>query len=108
VGHTAGLDAVQKRKFLSLPGLELRPLGRPTRSQSLYRPPYLDTSSAALIFLKTPHLDEFRKVNSIFSFNAVCCLDCGLRSEASMLYIKELNVNKKVRNRKKECEFAKN
>jgi hypothetical protein len=26
-----------KRKFLSLPGLELRPFGRPARSQSVYR-----------------------------------------------------------------------
>jgi hypothetical protein len=29
-----GLDNVEKRKFLPLPGLELRPLGRPVRSQS--------------------------------------------------------------------------
>jgi hypothetical protein len=28
----AGLDDLEKRKFLTLPGLELRPLGRPTRS----------------------------------------------------------------------------
>jgi hypothetical protein len=32
-----GLDHVEKRKFLSLPELELRPLGRPARRQSLYR-----------------------------------------------------------------------
>jgi hypothetical protein len=32
-----GLDDVEKRKFLTLPGLELRPLGRPARSQSIYR-----------------------------------------------------------------------
>jgi hypothetical protein len=30
-----GLDDVEKRKFLTLPGLELRPLGRLTCSQSL-------------------------------------------------------------------------
>jgi hypothetical protein len=36
VGPTAGLDDVEKRKFLTLLGLELRPLGRPARSQSLY------------------------------------------------------------------------
>jgi hypothetical protein len=29
VGPRAGLDDVEKRKFLTLPGLELRPLGRP-------------------------------------------------------------------------------
>jgi hypothetical protein len=33
----AGLDDVEKRKFLTLPGLELQPFGRPFRSQSLYR-----------------------------------------------------------------------
>jgi hypothetical protein len=33
----AGLDTAKKRKFLTLPGLELRPLGRPARSQSLSR-----------------------------------------------------------------------
>jgi hypothetical protein len=31
----AGMDDVEKRKFLTLP--DLRPLGRPARSQSLYR-----------------------------------------------------------------------
>jgi hypothetical protein len=36
----AGVDDVEKRKFLILPGLELQPLGRPARSQSLYRPRY--------------------------------------------------------------------
>jgi hypothetical protein len=33
----AGLDDVEKRKFLTIPVLELRPLGRPARSHSLYR-----------------------------------------------------------------------
>jgi hypothetical protein len=37
VGPRAGLDDVEKRKFFTLPGLELRSLGRPARSQSLYR-----------------------------------------------------------------------
>jgi hypothetical protein len=32
-----GLDDVEKRKFFTLPGLKLRPLGRPARNQSLYR-----------------------------------------------------------------------
>jgi hypothetical protein len=40
VGPRAGLDDVEKRKFLTLPGPELRPLGRPDRSQSLYRLSY--------------------------------------------------------------------
>jgi hypothetical protein len=37
VSVRAGLDDVEKRKFLILPGLELRHLGRPARSQSLHR-----------------------------------------------------------------------
>jgi hypothetical protein len=40
VDPRAGLDDVEKRKFLTLPGLEFRSLGRPARSQSLYRLPY--------------------------------------------------------------------
>jgi hypothetical protein len=32
VDPIVGLDDVKKRKFLTLPGLELRPLGRPARS----------------------------------------------------------------------------
>jgi hypothetical protein len=32
-----GLDHVEKRKSLTIPGFERRPLDRPARSQSLYR-----------------------------------------------------------------------
>jgi hypothetical protein len=37
VGPRASLDYVEKLKFLLPPGLELRHLGRPAHSQSLYR-----------------------------------------------------------------------
>jgi hypothetical protein len=37
VDPRAGLDDVEKRQFLTLPGHELRPLRRSVRSQSLYR-----------------------------------------------------------------------
>jgi hypothetical protein len=40
VSPWAGLDDVEKRKFLTLPEPELRHLGRPARSQSLYRLSY--------------------------------------------------------------------
>jgi hypothetical protein len=40
VDSRAGLDDVEKRKFMTLPGLELRPFDRPARSQSLYRLSY--------------------------------------------------------------------
>jgi hypothetical protein len=37
VGPKAGLEDMEKWKFLPQPGLELQPLGYPARSQSLYR-----------------------------------------------------------------------
>jgi hypothetical protein len=40
MSRKAGLDDVEKRNFMNLPGLELRPLGRPARRQSLYRVRY--------------------------------------------------------------------
>jgi hypothetical protein len=37
IGPGTRLDDLEKKKFLTLPGLELRPLCRSVRSQSLYR-----------------------------------------------------------------------
>jgi hypothetical protein len=37
VGPRVSLDEMEKRKFLTLPGLELRLLSHPAHSQSLYR-----------------------------------------------------------------------
>jgi hypothetical protein len=45
VGPRTGLDAVEKREFLSLPGLELRRLSHSARSQSLYRLSYTGSRS---------------------------------------------------------------
>jgi hypothetical protein len=42
-GPRAGLDDMKEWKFLPPPGLELQPLGRPARSQSLYRLRYPDS-----------------------------------------------------------------
>jgi hypothetical protein len=47
VDSRAGLDDVEKRKFLTLPALELRPLCHPARSQSLYRLSYRNLATAA-------------------------------------------------------------
>jgi hypothetical protein len=49
MGSRASLDDVEKRKFLTLPGLELRPLGRLARSQSLYRLRYPGSLSTRVI-----------------------------------------------------------
>jgi hypothetical protein len=37
VGPRTGLEDVERRKILPLPGFELRPLGRPARCHTLYR-----------------------------------------------------------------------
>jgi hypothetical protein len=53
VGPRGGVDDVEKRKFFNLLGLELRPLGRPARSQSLYRlryPSFLVLQKATEIY----------------------------------------------------------
>jgi hypothetical protein len=51
VGHRACLDDVEERKFLTLPGLELRPLGHPARSQSLYRLRYPGSPIIVIIII---------------------------------------------------------
>jgi hypothetical protein len=51
VGDRASLDDVKKRKFLTLPGLELRPLGRPARRKSLYRLRYPGSHEVGIEFL---------------------------------------------------------
>jgi hypothetical protein len=45
VDPRVGLDDAEKRKFLTLPGLKLPPLGRPARSQSLHRLRYPGSST---------------------------------------------------------------
>jgi hypothetical protein len=45
VDPRAGLEDLEKRNFLTLPGLELRHLGRPARSRSLYRLSYTGSST---------------------------------------------------------------
>jgi hypothetical protein len=68
----AGLDDAEKRKFLTLLGLELRPLGRPAHSQSLYRLCYpgslnfvMDTFSKFFLVVSVfSHVDSLRDVIS--------------------------------------------
>jgi hypothetical protein len=46
VDPRADLDDVEKRKILTLPGIELRSLCRPARSESLYRLSYPGSSKS--------------------------------------------------------------
>jgi hypothetical protein len=47
----AGLDNMEKLKFLTLQGLELRHFGRPDSSQSLYRLRYRGSSKLLIVML---------------------------------------------------------
>jgi hypothetical protein len=56
VDPRTGLDDVEKRKFLTLPRLELRPLGRRARSQSLYRLSYPGDGSVTVTTWKYSYI----------------------------------------------------
>jgi hypothetical protein len=58
VGPRAGLGNMDKRMFLTLPGLELRPLCRPVRRQSLYRLRYPRSLSVCINKKQTPWLQS--------------------------------------------------
>jgi hypothetical protein len=60
----AGLDDVEKRKILPLPGLKIRPLGRPVSSQSLY-----DCAIPAPIFFYSVPLKMFSKCPKYLKFS---------------------------------------
>jgi hypothetical protein len=49
VDPKADLNDVKKRKFLTLPGIEFRLLGRPAHSQSLYRLRYPGSNPSSRI-----------------------------------------------------------
>jgi hypothetical protein len=61
-----GLDDVNKEKITPLPGPEFRPLGRPTRSQSLY--PLRYPSSVE------QYMNYNLQYSAIFSYWQVCLL----------------------------------
>jgi hypothetical protein len=57
----AGLNRMERRKILPLPGLELRPVWRPARSQSLWRLSYPGVPDVCL-----KHYVAFRHSLTIF------------------------------------------
>jgi hypothetical protein len=61
----AGLDDVEKRKFLKVPGLELRPLGRPARKQSLYRLLYPGSCRLPVSILNITHESHKRQFGNL-------------------------------------------
>jgi hypothetical protein len=78
---------LEKWKFLTLPGLELRPLGRPARSQSLYRLSYPGSGSSiiSLIFLESfgVHLRDVR----MYCLISLEHWDCAFESHSGLGYM---------------------
>jgi hypothetical protein len=85
VDPRAGPDDVEKRKFLTPPGLELRPLGRPASSQSLYRLRYLGYSLSIKIYTKNDLFTKKEK-NQIMSFRHTRILNCFSSSLANEVH----------------------
>jgi hypothetical protein len=69
VDPRAGLDDVEKRKFLPLPELELRPLARPARSQSLYRLRYPGSFQNLVVFINSDGQISKYFVFQLFSYS---------------------------------------
>jgi hypothetical protein len=65
VDPRAGLDDEEKRKFLTLPGLELRPLDRPARSQSISRLRYLGSCPYVIKCIRYYNL-KFKSINIFY------------------------------------------
>jgi hypothetical protein len=73
MGPRSGLDDVEKRKFLAPSELELGPLGRPVRSQSLYRlaipAPYQDYKIQISARRPANLTDIFREISQSLGAN---------------------------------------
>jgi hypothetical protein len=68
LGPRAGLDDVENRKFLTLTGLELQPLGHPAHSQSLYQLHYL--SSVENIYTNIPKIGTMNVITNILKIKS--------------------------------------
>jgi hypothetical protein len=58
MGHTTGVDDGEKRKFLTLTGLETLPLCHPASSQSLYRMRYHHQDTDLMQFCKKMYAES--------------------------------------------------
>jgi hypothetical protein len=79
VDPRASVDDVEKRKFLTLLGLELRPLSRPARNQSLYRlrcpGSVADNSTLIKVQKPTELLKRIRSYVTVLFSTTLCQMD---------------------------------
>jgi hypothetical protein len=84
-GPRACLDDMEKWKFLPPPGLELRPLGRPARSQSLYRLRY---SGSYILWHVIPLPDNARNThmaNNTATAFSLCLWSLRMRNDVTQV-----------------------
>jgi hypothetical protein len=79
VGLRAGLDDVEKRKFLTLTGLALRLLGLPARSQSLYRLSYPGSFYLRMVYTN--------KVTNLYMSFGYLNLYCDVHAVGNMAFV---------------------
>jgi hypothetical protein len=83
------VDDVEKRKFFTLPGFEFRPLGRPVRSQSLYRLSYPGSLRPRRPYENTHrHLMSFRADSDLQGYTVKC--DAVLSGKYLLTFLKNL------------------
>jgi hypothetical protein len=70
---------VEKRKFLTLLGVELRPLGRPARSQSLYRLRYSGSIRCSMDWLIKKGLITYSWITRHSSSDSNGAVPCSIR-----------------------------
>jgi hypothetical protein len=68
VNQRTGFDDVNGRKMVHLSGLELRPLGRPARDQSLYRRSFLENYEKFKISLKSDNTRASARISRELAF----------------------------------------
>jgi hypothetical protein len=120
VGPRAGLDEVEKRKFFTLPGFELRTLGRPVRSQPLYRLRYPGSiwyvfghKKCIQYFVGKPKekklqsyrdlMTSYKKPTALTDMLLFVCFACGFRCIVIFFRGGGCNVTACVRNCKHRC-----
>jgi hypothetical protein len=74
VGPRAGMDDLEKRKFLTLPGLEGRTLGRPVRSQSTIQIP--EPAKQCLLTYVTLHVSTLTSHPQVLQVSHIQLLKC--------------------------------
>jgi hypothetical protein len=94
VDPRAGRGDEERRKMLTLPALEIQPLGRPARSQSLYRLRYPEkivfnsACNSPFHFKNRQHEDAMKLISHGLIILTFFCIFLSLPATAGMVFEK--------------------